>query len=284
MPRFGDYVRAAFNARPIGMFVAPNWVGLAAFGLLGLTNPGFWVIGAGLELAYLAILATNPRFQRTVAASGLTEQEQDWRQKVAALVHRLDQRERQRYAELEARCRAIVDHQVVSEAVTTSLALQADSLNRLAWTYLRLLLMRQQIEKLLREAAEAREDRGSLEHRIRETQARLADPDLGEDLRRSLEGQIEILQQRLEKRSEAREKLQFLDAELVRIEQQVELIREQAALSTDPQVLSRRIDQITETLGGTSDWIREQQRVFGAMEDLLAEPPPLSPNRQAESQ
>ena len=32
---FFDYVGAAFNARPFGMFVPPNWIGLGAFGLLG---------------------------------------------------------------------------------------------------------------------------------------------------------------------------------------------------------------------------------------------------------
>jgi hypothetical protein len=63
-PGFFDYVAAAFNARPFGMFVAPNWIGLGAFGLLGMLNPGFWVIGAGLELGYLLTLSTNPRFQR----------------------------------------------------------------------------------------------------------------------------------------------------------------------------------------------------------------------------
>jgi len=50
-PGFFDYVSAAFSARPLGMFVAPNWIGLAAAGLLGVVNPGFWVLGAGLELA-----------------------------------------------------------------------------------------------------------------------------------------------------------------------------------------------------------------------------------------
>jgi hypothetical protein len=53
----------------------------------------------------------------------------------------------------------------------------------------------------------------------------------------------------------------------------VELIREQAALSSDPTTLSSRIDEITATLGGTSQWIRDQQQMFGAMEDLLSEPP-----------
>ena len=67
-PGFFDYIKAAFNARPLGMFVAPNWIGLGAFGLLGVMEPGFWVLGAGLELGYLLALATNERFQRLVAA------------------------------------------------------------------------------------------------------------------------------------------------------------------------------------------------------------------------
>ena len=66
-PGFFDYITAAFNARPFGMFVAPNWIGLGAFGLLGMMEPGFWVLGAGLELGYLLALATNERFQRLVA-------------------------------------------------------------------------------------------------------------------------------------------------------------------------------------------------------------------------
>ena len=111
--------------------------------------------------------------------------------------------------------------------------------------------------------------------------AALDQQQIKDDLRRSLEGQLEILQQRMEKRRETREKLVFLDAELVRIEEQVELIREQAALSTDPELLSQRIDEITATLGTTGQWIRDQQQVFGAMEDLLTEPPPLSPDARA---
>ena len=68
-PGFLDYLSAAFNARPMGMFVAPNWVGIAAFGILGAANPGFWVIGAGLELGYLLSLATNKRARNGTSAS-----------------------------------------------------------------------------------------------------------------------------------------------------------------------------------------------------------------------
>ena len=98
---------------------------------------------------------------------------------------------------------------------------------------------------------------------------------ISEELRRSLTSQADILRQRLAQQQEAKGKLTFIHAELVRIQEQVELIREQAALSTDPEGLSQRIDQIAATLGGTAQWIREQQQVYGAMEDLLSEPPPL---------
>ena len=52
-------------------------------------------------------------------------------------------------------------------------------------------------------------------------------------------------------------------------------------MSTDPELLTRRIDDIAATLSGTGQWIREQQKVYGAMEDLLSEPPPLAPDPRA---
>jgi hypothetical protein len=59
------------------MFVAPNWIGVGAFALLGFLNPGLWVVGAGLELAYLLTLASNKRFQRTVDARQMQRAVQD---------------------------------------------------------------------------------------------------------------------------------------------------------------------------------------------------------------
>jgi hypothetical protein len=145
---------------------------------------------------------------------------------------------------------------------------QRESLGRVAWLYLGLLVTRGNLERVLRESRVSEDE-------IQDLQRRLQSPHLGDDLRRSLEGQLEIVEQRVAKRREAREKLAFLEAELTRIEQQVELVREQAALATDPDTVSERIDEITATLGGTTQWMQDQQRIYGAVEDLLAEPPPL---------
>lgn len=278
---FVDYLRAAFNARPFGMFVPPNWVGLGAFALLGLANPGFWVLGLGLELGYLAVLATNPRFQRTVHASRLSSSDGDWQQKIGALITRLDPPDRRLYETLLTRCRAILDQQLHGGAIPHGLDSQSDGLGRLLWMYLRLLVARQAIRRVLADA-----ERGeSLSGRLKALDAQIAQSELSDDLRRSLNSQADILRQRIAQQTEARQKLAFLDAELTRIQEQAELIREQAALSTDPEILSQRIDEIAASLGGTSQWIRDQQKVYGAMEDLLSEPPPLATSiRVRESQ
>ncbi len=277
-PGFLDYLTAAFNARPSGMFVAPNWIGLAALGILGVANPGFWVLGAGLELGYLLTLATNKRFQNTVSGKPLTAARQAWNQKISKVLDRLDPADVRVYDALAARCRSILDLQLQNaDEPPEGLEQQADSLGRLSWMFLRLLLARRTIGHVMGGAqndAELQKKIASLERQQHQT-------GLSEELSRSLGGQLEILRQRLQQRTDGDRKLAYLDAELERISQQVELIREQAAMSTDPELLSRRIDDITATLGSTGQWIRDQQQVYGAMEDLLTEPPPLAPDARA---
>ena len=277
-PGFLQYVTAAFNARPLGMFVAPNWVGLAAFGLLGATNPGFWILGAGLELGYLLTLATNKRFQNTVSARPLNASRAEWNLRIQRVLGKLDAADRRTYDALAERCRSIIDLQMQGASdPPEGLEMQADSLGRLSWMFLRLLLARRTIGTVMGGA----QNDAELQRKIAALERQQQQPGLSDELARSLGGQLEILRQRLQQRIDGDRKLAFIDAELERIEQQVELIREQAAMSSDPELLSRRIDTITETLGSTGQWIRDQQKVYGAMEDLLSEPPPLAPDARA---
>jgi len=282
-PTFWDYIRSAFNARPMGMFIPPNWIGLGVFGFLGILNPGFWIIGLGCEFAYLGWLGTNPRFQNLVSGDRLLDEQRRWQTKVYELIRQLPPDDQQRYRALESRCKNILDQQS-QLGLSPGLAEQGEGLGRLAWIYLRLLLTREAIRKIVRESSGPAEDAAQLKARIDKLQEQLQQPSVTEDLRKSLTAQIEILQQRQEKKREAGEKLAFLDAELTRIQEQVELLREQAVLSTDPEVVSQRIDQVTTTLGGTNQWIRDQQKIYGAMEDLLSDPPPLVVSGQKESQ
>src|SRR5438874_3420355 len=108
---FGQYIRAAFNARPAGMFVPPNWVMLGLFGFLGFIEPGLWAIGAGLEMGYLYVMAMNPRFQRTVVGSQLLENRQEQISKQRGLIAQLNPDDQEMYFNLERRCQAILRQQ-----------------------------------------------------------------------------------------------------------------------------------------------------------------------------
>ncbi len=287
-PKFWDYVKAAFSARPIGMFTPPNWVGLALVGLLGLfVDPGFLVLGAGLELGYLYTLSMHPRFRNYVAATRFAEIRRAWEERVHNLTAQLDLEDQRKYRALERRCQDITNRQLQPSSPMSTLNVEtqvAEGLGRLLWIFLRLLLARQSMDRLLREAIESEMDGRGIADRIEELEAQIKDEKLGEDLRKSLTGQLEILKQRLDRQKEADAKLHYIDAELERIREQVELIREQTILPTEPQTVSDRIDQITATLGGTTQWVQEQQKMFGKVEDLMEESPPiLAPSSAKES-
>src|SRR5687768_10264766 len=278
------YVKEAFNARPIGMFVPPNWIGLAGIALAGLLNPGFWAIGAGLELAYLFGLSSNKRFQRFVDGSAKLEERQQWQQKLQAIVAQLDPEDRERYVNLQRRCYTIIEQQR-QNGETPELELQGEGLSKLLWIYLRLLRTRQSLLRIIRESIDLDRGRGEpLDKRLKRLSGEVQSPSISADLRKSLEGQLEILQQRMEKRRESRDKLAFLDAELVRIEEQVELLREQAVMSTTPHAVSERIDHIAGTLTDTQQWVRDQQQIMGNVDEILNEPPPMvvGPQRVAQ--
>jgi hypothetical protein len=266
------YLKQAFWARPWGMWISPNLVGLAAFGLLGFENWGFWVLGAGVELGYLLMLSTNPRFQRIVDSKTSLEKAETSQQQVARMVARLTPSDQSRYRALEKRCQDVLAQIRAHESgPEVDAQPQADGLGRLLFVYLKLLLTRGAILRVL----EGADDAGrSIDRKIQDVDRQLKTATAPE-LQKSLRDQLEILGERKKRHAEARDKLTFIEAELTRIQEQVELIREGTVITSDPEALSRRIDNIGDTLGSTSQWIRQQQELYGQTEDLLNDPPPV---------
>jgi hypothetical protein len=274
-PSLWKCIKAAFSARPFGMFVPPNWIGLGAFAFLGTRNPGFLLIGAGVELAYLFSLATNRKFQDWVARRDSGGSDKAFQEKQDALIARLTDTDQARYVAFVSRCRTILDQFNQLDSSGAAAQVQAEGLGKLTWVYLRLLLARRAMLKVLKDPTTSETE--ELRVRLDKVKARLDEPTLDDDLRKSLTSQAEILAQRVDQRSEGRDKLEFLEAEILRIQEQVELLREQSAMGADADGLSRRLDEITGSLGGATEWINDQQKVYGQLDDLLDEPPPLTP-------
>src|SRR5262249_14065353 len=232
---------------------------------------------------------------RFVAGEKQVSSQRNVQTQLQTLFTSLSDGDRRRYQRLATRCQGVLEQQFGRSTESPGFTMQSESLGKLTWMFLRLLVTRQAILRVVSAATGAAtvvrmsdypqappgERTEDLQRRPAELQRRLADSTLHDPLRQSIQGQADLLSQRLKRRAEAERKLAFLDAELQRIEEQIELIREQAVLSTDPETFSHRIDEIGATLSGTADWVAEQQRTLGAMDDLLSEPPSLTSQTRA---
>jgi hypothetical protein len=260
-----SYLAAAFNARPLGMPLPPNWFALAAFGLLGFfVNPGFWLIGAGLEGLYLWMLARNARFQATVDASN---GQSDWHARYGSLYALLDEDSCNRQDIIEHRAREIVDLLSRTGATET----QKSDVRQMAWLHLKLLAARASIQQVI---ASADHDKRNLEDQERRVIERLGGAGLSDDLKRSLEQQLEVLRERRSAHADAERRRELVEAELERLRQQVSLVREQALLATDEHSVATSLDALSASLNEANRWLKDQREIFAGLEDFTDEAPP----------
>ncbi len=258
-----SYLAAAFNARPLGMPIPPNWFGIAAFGLLGgLINPGIWLIGLGLEGLYLWGLSRNQRFRNTVdAAAGYSESASRYEN----LLAQLDSAAQSQQYEIEREAAEIVGLLQRSQAHDS----QIGDVRQMAWLHLKLLTARASFVEVVDVAG--RESR-KLEEQERRCRERLAEADTDDELRRSLQQQLEVIQSRRNAHADAERRLELVDAELGRLRQQVSLVREQALLATDENSIAHSLDALSASLNEANRWLRDQRELFAGLE--IDEPPP----------
>ncbi len=258
-----------------------NLMALGTFAVLGLANPGFWLLGAAAEVGYLSWLAGNPRFQNLVDAEQTVGSQRDWHERVSRVVSVLSRDSRKRYERLLEQSRRIlgITEDFEEDALGSMRDMRGRSLNQLLWIFLRLLRSREVIAENIKGV-----DRRQLEREIRELDEQLAGNDESEGaLVRSRGGRLDIQKKRLENLDRANESLKVIAAELLRIEQQVELIREEAAVSGKPEVLSSRLDAVTTAMDETTRWMDAHSDLFGALgEDDEAESVELPPRRLEE--
>jgi hypothetical protein len=259
-----NYFWEAFNARPLGMPVPPNWFGIAAFGLLGaLINPGLWLVGLGLEGIYLWTIGRNARFRNAVdAVSGVT----DSTTRYEDLLAHLDPDTQARQYEVEREAAQLVGLLQPAESHASQIA----DVRQMAWLHLKLLTARSSFAEVV---AVAERERRKLEEQERSCRARLEN-NTDDELRRSLEQQLEVIASRHAAHAEAKRRLEIVDAELGRLRQQISLVREQTLLATDENTIANSLDALSASLNEANRWLKDQRELFAGIESFTDEPPP----------
>ena len=277
---YGDYLKAAFlrSVRvPLLGRMPLNQMGIGVFLVAGLLNPGFWLLGLALELGLVFGLSSSKRFQRLVEAERRLAAQENISERIHNAVERLSVSSRARYRALLDQCRRIIG---VSDALGGDTLgdlrhLQNRNLQQMLWIFLRLLTSREMIAVSLKGL-----DERVISGEIAQLEARLESAAADSALARSLQGTIDIQRKRLDNLDRARTNLEVIDAELGRIEQQVELLREEAAVSGKPELLTARLDAVTSTMSDTSRWMDEHSELLGTLSDapegnLLADLPTM---------
>lgn len=220
------YIRAAFLLRirrvPVNLiFVAA----VIALGAVREWRP-IWLFGGWLEAAYLFFLASSTRFQKWVDGQQLLAEQMDPELQRQRLLSQLAPNTRKRYDALAGKCENALDIARRNGAEEFSLQTLRDGLARLSWLYLKLLLGRQFLEMQNPSSA------AGLDRQIDEISAELSKPTLSDALRKSKSETLRILRRRWELLSRRAQTIDEINADLARIEAEVDLAVENAALGS----------------------------------------------------
>jgi len=261
---YWDYVKAAFHRRiPVPLLggMPVNKMALAAFGVLGIANPGFWLLGAAAELSYLGLLSSSARFQRLVQGERLAEKASSHGARVERAFRRLSPTSQARYRDLVDETRQILGLGASEGSSEVFQGWRTGNLNELLWLFMRLLTSREQIL-----STQSRVDRGRLEEAIVGLRQRVEAAEADSPLARSLQATLSIQEKRLENLDTARQNLAVIDAELERIEKQVRLLRAESAVSGGPDEVSARLDAVSSTLTETSRWMDQHDDLLRSLD------------------
>ncbi|MCB1216473.1 hypothetical protein KDL44_03730 [bacterium] len=255
---FGTYLKSAFRNQY-------NYIAMALFGGLGIiVDPGWLLIGGGMELLYLWLMASNPRFMRHVDSLVEDEKALNYEALRERLWNQIDLEQRDNYRALEQQAvrissdelpRSLQDDPFFQEnrrKVATLLA-----------NYLRMAVAVTRYNRYL-DSADPQKITDNIERLERE---------LGEASERVVgikKKNIEILQKRLDKLEKARSNLEYLTAQMETVEDTMHLVVDQITTQSDPKGSSMQIDNLLFNLQETELIAQEMESVL-ELEDGLDE-------------
>ncbi len=235
-----QYIKAAFFFRPRvhGLGHLPvNILALTGFAILGLGHPAFWLLGLGLEVGYLFLLATNDGFRRYVDLQRMTEENQEEEAKKQRLIGQLSMDAQRRYRKLEEKCIRIMHMRRLDDAGPEALETDQFALKELLWVYLKLLVGQ---KNLVEPTSTATEE--SLQRVIHALEKDLEKPSLPQSVKDSKTATLKLTQKRLRNINRRAQHLEEIASHLQRIEAQIDLALEDATMRNKPEFVSTEIE------------------------------------------
>jgi chemotaxis protein histidine kinase CheA len=231
------------------------------------------------EFAYLGFLGTHPRFQQFVAAQK-AKQERDQGKAAAEcglerILAALPRTAVQRFEALRNRCLELRQIAVGlkdpsrADAPMPLEELQLAGLDRLLWTYLRLLFTQHMLDRFLQRTSEEQINNTikNLEQSLRSQTAGPDDPQK-QKIRKALEDNIQTSRERLANLQKARSNSELVRLEVDRLENKIQSLSEMAINRQEPDYIVHQVDEVASSMVQTERTMNELQFATGlAAED-----------------
>jgi len=240
-----------------------NALGAAAFAILGFAQPAFWLLGLAVEAAVVPALAFNPRFQKLVEAQSHESAQVDVEKQRMALVRLLESSAQQRLWAMATKCNQVLDVYRSQQADEYIIDANEHALKNLEWVYLKLLVAR---HHLLNPSSETEQ---SLEKKIHDLEHDVQDAEETEALRQSKLATLNILKRRIATMRKKQQTLEEIESDLTRIDNQVDLILENATVQSKPQTISADVELASDLLGGSI--FGEDESTVSAIEETYGQ-------------
>ena len=165
--------------------------------------------------------------------------------KRASLIQLLPADYKKRLSDLQRKCGKVLEVYRNAQAEDFLIETNQHALENLSWVYLKLLIARYH---LLTAGTEDTPD--SLLKKIATLEKELRDPDETPALRQSKSATLDILKRRVANIQRREQSLEEVESDLTRVESQVDLILDNAAMQGKPQTISSDIELASDLVSG----------------------------------
>jgi hypothetical protein len=225
--------------------VPVNALAAVGFLILGFGHPGFWFLGLAAEAAIVPTLAFNKRFQRVVDAEDRELSDGDSQAKRASLVQLLPADYKKCLSDLDRKCDKVIEVYRNAQAEEFLIDTNRNALENLKWVYLKL-----QVARFHLLTAGTDDTPQSLEKKIDALEQDVQDSKETTALRQSKAATLDILKRRLANIQRREQSLEEVESDLTRVESQVDLILDNAAMQGKPQTISTDIELASDLVSG----------------------------------
>ncbi|MFY9647346.1 MAG: hypothetical protein WAK29_19350 [Terriglobales bacterium] len=249
-----NYVKEAFHSQY-------NWIAMGGVSVFALLSGTFLpiILGAGLEMIYLAVVPQSSRFRRLIRSLKFAEEQRKHQEKLNEMLRNLPPEMESRYVHAAQVCGAIRANFLQLSSASQIFLQQIDTrLQGLLTGYARLLLSSAQQQQYVKST----EPEG-IRHEIAALQKALSsDPPKVQEINQK---RIEILTKRLEKFDKISENRKVVDAQCSAVEDVLMLVRDQSVTMRDPQEVTDRLDGLVRDVEQTEQTVQQVEAIFSGM-------------------